>query len=54
MVRHIRSNETYWFCRHCWQKMPNWSLEENRLGLNGTILSVVKERLTQFEGAAFG
>jgi ribosomal protein L37AE/L43A len=22
MLRHIRTNQTYWFCRHCWQAMP--------------------------------
>jgi hypothetical protein len=22
MLRHIRTNQTYWFCRHCWQSMP--------------------------------
>jgi primosomal protein N' len=22
MLRHIRGNQIYWFCRHCWQKMP--------------------------------
>jgi len=22
LVRHIRHQEVYWFCRHCWQAMP--------------------------------
>ncbi|WP_407888559.1 hypothetical protein [Scytonema sp. NUACC26] len=22
LLRHIRSNEIYWFCRSCWQDMP--------------------------------
>ncbi|MBD1870666.1 hypothetical protein H6F93_21885 [Leptolyngbya sp. FACHB-671] len=22
MLRHIRHNQTYWFCRSCWQEMP--------------------------------
>lgn len=26
MLRHIRSNEVYWFCRNCWQEMPNIEL----------------------------
>ena len=34
MLRHIRSNEVYWFCRNCWQEMPNF--QENR----GTPISV--------------
>jgi ribosomal protein L37AE/L43A len=24
MLRHIRSNQVYWFCRNCWQEMPNF------------------------------
>ncbi|MEA5573032.1 hypothetical protein [Calothrix sp. UHCC 0171] len=22
LLRHIRGNEVYWFCRNCWQTMP--------------------------------
>ncbi len=22
LLRHIRGNEVYWFCRNCWQQMP--------------------------------
>jgi len=22
MLRHIRQNQMYWFCRSCWQEMP--------------------------------
>ena len=25
LLRHIRSNEIYWFCSHCHQEMPNFS-----------------------------
>lgn len=21
MLRHIRSHQVYWFCRHCWQEV---------------------------------
>jgi hypothetical protein len=31
MQRHIRSRQIYWFCRHCWQEMPN--LDSDRVGL---------------------
>ncbi len=24
LVRHIRSKGVYWFCRHCYQEMPNY------------------------------
>ncbi|BAY15006.1 hypothetical protein NIES21_07920 [Anabaenopsis circularis NIES-21] len=30
MLRHFRLHETYWFCRQCWQEMPNLSLKENQ------------------------
>ena len=23
LLRHIRSQRVYWFCRHCYQEMPN-------------------------------
>jgi ribosomal protein L37AE/L43A len=23
MLRHIRHNQIFWYCRHCWQEMPN-------------------------------
>lgn len=23
MVRHIQNQKLHWFCRHCWQEMPN-------------------------------
>ncbi|HEY9647550.1 MAG TPA: hypothetical protein V6C88_14335 [Chroococcidiopsis sp.] len=32
MLRHIRVNQTYWFCRHCWQEMPDYS--HMQLGLS--------------------
>ena len=22
LLRHIHSNQAYWFCRNCWQEMP--------------------------------
>ncbi|WP_456057577.1 hypothetical protein [Aerosakkonema funiforme] len=30
MLRHIRSNEVYWFCRNCWQEMPNFEQKRTR------------------------
>ncbi len=24
LVKHIRSREVHWFCRHCYQEMPNY------------------------------
>lgn len=25
LLRHIRSGEVYWFCKHCHQEMPNYA-----------------------------
>lgn len=25
MLRHIRHNQIFWYCRHCWQEMPNFN-----------------------------
>jgi hypothetical protein len=26
MLRHIERDRIYWFCRSCWQEMPDFSL----------------------------
>ncbi|NJK74050.1 MAG: hypothetical protein HC786_13785 [Richelia sp. CSU_2_1] len=26
MLRHVRRNQVYWFCRECWQEMPVYNL----------------------------
>ncbi|OKH32755.1 hypothetical protein NIES2119_25355 [[Phormidium ambiguum] IAM M-71] len=25
LLRHIRHNQIFWYCRHCWQEMPNFN-----------------------------
>ncbi|MEO1208977.1 MAG: hypothetical protein AAFX78_05475 [Cyanobacteria bacterium J06638_20] len=27
LLRHVRHNKVYWFCPHCHQEMPNFSLQ---------------------------
>ncbi len=27
LLRHAHYNRVYWFCTHCWQEMPDLSLE---------------------------
>ncbi len=50
MLRHIRANETYWFCRHCWQEMPNLNFSDNHniLGLTKNMPLVVKKSIYSF------
>ncbi|ASC70561.1 hypothetical protein XM38_015010 [Halomicronema hongdechloris C2206] len=31
LMRHIRNQEVYWFCRHCWQAMP--AADDGRLAI---------------------
>jgi primosomal protein N' len=38
MLRHVRANQTYWFCRHCWQEMPN--LDSCQLNLSLSSISL--------------
>ncbi|HLO51416.1 MAG TPA: hypothetical protein VK211_23590 [Kamptonema sp.] len=40
LLRHIRSQRVYWFCRHCYQEMPNY--ENSFLGSldTGSKLSI--------------
>ncbi len=41
MLRHIRGNQTYWFCRHCWQEMPNLVSCQQNLSLPNISLRSV-------------
>jgi ribosomal protein L37AE/L43A len=40
MLRHLRQSQVYWFCRHCWQEMPVYSL--NSYGSSPSI-NLVRE-----------
>lgn len=50
MVRHARLHQTYWFCRHCWQEMPNLCAEQNQtiLGLYGTDILPQRKPIYSF------
>jgi hypothetical protein len=39
MLLHVRSQQTYWFCRPCWQEMPHLAQEINK-GLFNLSLSL--------------
>ncbi len=57
MLRHFRLHKTYWFCRQCWQEMPNLSLEKNQniSSLNRAVkLSVIKQTTSLQNSTAFG
>ncbi|MCC5603213.1 hypothetical protein [Nostoc favosum] len=29
LLEHVRGAESYWFCRHCWQEMPVYNLNQS-------------------------
>ncbi|ARV59256.1 hypothetical protein BZZ01_12015 [Nostocales cyanobacterium HT-58-2] len=37
LLRHIRHQEIYWFCRSCWQEMPVFNEQQYTLLPNGYI-----------------
>ncbi|MBE9228454.1 hypothetical protein IQ264_23840 [Phormidium sp. LEGE 05292] len=44
MLRHIRSNQVYWFCRNCWQEMPNFEqLRSTSLLVNLSATLTIQE-----------
>ena len=51
LLRHIRHQEKYWFCRHCWQEMP--ALEETLL-LAPVKLNNVMFKVPFQAGACYG
>lgn len=38
LLRHIRSNEIYWFCSHCHQEMPNLSSLLNNRAISRNMI----------------
>jgi ribosomal protein L37AE/L43A len=39
MLHHLRHGQEYWFCRQCWQEMPDLSrsLQKNRFPQNQIV-----------------
>lgn len=36
MQRHIEKHQIYWFCRHCWQEMPEIETIDRKASVNLT------------------
>ncbi len=47
MLRHIRANETYWFCRHCWQEMPIMERKERNISLSPNLGAYMGQKQTK-------
>ena len=40
LIHQISNHREYWFCRHCWQEMPN--LESERSQINKQACNVIE------------
>jgi hypothetical protein len=40
MLRHIRQNQVYWFCRQCWQEMPVYNVTVDNLNQCDSFSSI--------------
>jgi ribosomal protein L37AE/L43A len=49
LLRHIRSGEVYWFCRHCHQKMPNYATLLSTLTTNTKLRCESRLTKSSFE-----
>ncbi|QLE54741.1 hypothetical protein [Nostoc sp. TCL26-01] len=50
LLPHIRGSEVHWFCRHCWQDMPVFSLQTS-VSLTEVITGKLSCRLQNREQA---
>ena len=47
LLRHVRYGKVYWFCRHCWQEMPQSSaLSSVSLNHISTLANYLHKDLT--------
>ncbi|WP_066381713.1 MULTISPECIES: hypothetical protein [unclassified Anabaena] len=42
LLPHIRGSEVHWFCRHCWQDMPVYSMETP-----GSLVEIIVAKLSR-------
>ncbi|MEM7727406.1 MAG: hypothetical protein AAF208_13715 [Cyanobacteria bacterium P01_A01_bin.45] len=45
LLRHIRHNGVYWFCRFCWQEVPTVEASQSRNSVSRNSLSRSSENL---------
>lgn len=41
LLPHIRHSEVHWFCRHCWQDMPVFSMQNP-----GSLVEIIVGKLS--------
>ena len=42
LLHHFSNHREYWFCRHCWQEMPNIDIIEYRQDREYTLTMPIK------------
>ncbi|MEG4943889.1 hypothetical protein [Microcoleus sp. F4-D5] len=51
LVRHVRKSQVYWFCRHCWQEMPVYSLNSYGSSLSINLVQDLRIKKQLFSEA---
>ncbi|MFB2893868.1 hypothetical protein ACE1CI_13235 [Aerosakkonemataceae cyanobacterium BLCC-F50] len=44
MLRHIRHNQIFWYCRHCWQEMPNLNSSPSLSKYSQSLESIIQKK----------
>lgn len=53
MLHHLRNRQEYWFCRKCWQEMPNLSISsENQAFPQNRIINLSTNLIRHTEAVA--
>lgn len=49
MLHHLRNQKEYWFCRHCWQEMPNLSAIKTPISPIGNKIVNLSTNLSKYD-----
>ena len=50
MLHHFKDHREYWFCRQCWQEMPNLSIIKSEKSAKNVIVNL-STNLSQYDSA---
>ncbi|NJL21538.1 MAG: hypothetical protein HC895_13070 [Leptolyngbyaceae cyanobacterium SM1_3_5] len=53
MLKAVHHHQTVWFCRHCWQEMPNLTIQDVHSLLNPRSLEQTLQQSAQTLPASF-
>jgi ribosomal protein L37AE/L43A len=54
LLRHVRQGGVYWFCSHCRQEMPNFSLPSSGVHRGQSLMAAVLLGAPRLEGSRLG